>query len=157
MSKQQTLTGDTADNARSIPDTFLYCDECDQAVLRSERARHEHSLDADDSGMTRQTKESIEKVPEHAIMDTQTYKVTFHDEYVEQVTVEAANVGEAKELAEEKRSFDGELVDTIHTEKRKIGEPGQATIDYLESFNLLPEDHDVTAADIQRVIANDKS
>lgn len=157
--QQQTLTGETTEDTRSIPDTFLYCEECDQAILRSERARHEHRINTDDSGMTPRIKESVEKVPELAVRETQNYVVTFHDEYIEEVRVEAESKLEAKEIADEKRSnrtYDGEFIDTMHTEYREIGEPGQATIDYLEMFGLLPEDHDVTAADIQRVINYDE-
>lgn len=96
-----------------------------------------------------------EELDDDCRMDTQTYEITFHDEYVETVRVEAANKGEAKEIAELERTHDGELIETIHTERRAVSEKSQASIEYLEDIGLLPEDHDVTPSDIKELVDND--
>lgn len=40
---QRTLTGEEADE-RTRPDTFVFCDECDDYLPRSEKPTHEHDL-----------------------------------------------------------------------------------------------------------------
>lgn len=65
-------------------------------------------------------------------IETQTYEVAFHDEHVEYVTVEAATKGEAKERAEDLRTYDGEFTHTIHTETRAQGEQSAPSEEYLE-------------------------
>ncbi|MFB6202100.1 MAG: hypothetical protein ABEI98_08830 [Halorhabdus sp.] len=152
---QQTLTGEKSDLPRETPDTFIYCEKCDEAILRSNRFDHEHDLSEENSGIDPKTHHSLEKVPEDAILDTQTYEVTFHYEVVETVVVESTSKGEAKYEAEQVQTFRGEYMDTIHTEYREIGEEGQATVEYLEDHGLLPDDHNITAADIERVIQHD--
>lgn len=149
---QRTLTGEEADMSRVIPETMIHCEECDELVLRSRRQNHEHDLSNSEPGISPKTAESVEKVPEDAILDTQTYEVTFHYEVVETIRVEAGGKGEAKEAASHEQTYRGEYMDTLHTEKRPVTDPGQASIDYLELHGLLPDDHDVTPADIQRVI-----
>ncbi|WP_435125445.1 hypothetical protein [Halobaculum sp. D14] len=147
---QQTLTGDEA-NGRERPDTLLWCEDCEDVVLRSRRYEHRHDL-SDSSAVTEaQLNKLQEKVPDHAVVDTQTYQVEFHYEYVEQVTVEAPCKSDAREIAREKQSLRGEYVDTIHTDSWELDEPSQASIEYLEAFNLLPDDHDVTREDIKEV------
>lgn len=47
---QQTLTGDKADTdiagvVRSRPETFIWCEECDEYILRSKRFDHPHDFD----------------------------------------------------------------------------------------------------------------
>lgn len=81
-------------------------------------------------------------LPDEAQIDTQQFEVTFHDEHVERVVVEAATKGEAKELAEQIRTYNGEFRETIHTDRRELSEPSQASKEYLENYNLLPEDWD---------------
>ena len=46
----------------------------------------------------------------------------------------------------------GEYVDTLHTRAESRGEPSAPTVEYLEAHGLLPDDHDVTQADIEAVI-----
>ena len=152
---QQTLTGETTDGPRPIPETMICCEECDDLVLRSRRHEHEHDLSDGESGISPKTARSVEKVPKDAILNTKTYEVTFHYEVVETIRVEAGSKGEAKEAASHKQTYRGEYIDTIHTEKRPVTDAGQASIDYLELHGLLPDDHDVTPTDIQRVIDHD--
>lgn len=151
---QRTLTGETTNDDRALPSTMLLCEQCDQRVLRSRRDEHPHDLSKADDVPSAQMKQLEEKVPDHALVDTQTWKVTFHYEMVETVTVEAANKFEAKQEAEELQTYNGEIMETLHTEKRAWGEKSQASMDYLERYNLLPDDHDVTEEDIQKVINN---
>jgi len=151
---QQTLTGGEADD-RQRPATLLYCDECDETVLRSERFDHPHDLGDADAVERHRTKESVSKVPEHALVETQTYVVEYHYEIVEQVRVEASDKHDAKTMAEYKQTYDGELMDTLHTSTRAHGEPSTATIEYLEERNLLPDDHDVTPTDLERALDAD--
>lgn len=85
-------------------------------------------------------------------IDTQQYEITFHDEHVETVNVEASDKHQAKEIAEHERTYNGEFTHTLHTEKREVGDPSQASVDYLERMGLLSDDHDVTPSDLERMI-----
>lgn len=153
MSTQQlTLEGDETDQDRKRPSTWIWCDECEEAILRSDRHDHEHDLDgmmAYEKAMVQQLEE---KIPEYARVDTQTWEVTFHYTCVERVVVEADSKHDAKEAAELKRTYDGEVMDTVHTERRTLDEPSPASIEWLEYHNLLPEDHDVTQEDLNRLM-----
>jgi len=151
---QQTLSGEPADD-RDRPATLLYCETCGDTVLRSERFSHEHDLGDADAVERHRTKESVAKVPDHALVETQTFVVTYHYEMVEQVRVEASDKHDAREIASHKQTYSGELMETLHTETRSHGDPSTATIEYLESRNLLPDDHDVTPTDLQRAIDAD--
>ena len=152
MSAQQTLTGDEADIDRRVPATMLECPECGEGVLRSRRDDHPHDLiDADDVRTAEQNRLD-EKVPDEARTETQTYRVEFTYEYREVVTVEAAHESEAKWVAEEKQTHRGEYIDTLHTRTEAWGEASAPTLEYLETHGLLPDDHDVTQADIEAVM-----
>lgn len=144
--------------ARGIPDECPYCEEplahpseLDKSMDKTtiwRRHRRVHFSWADvpeevegkhlsgDDGSKQTT------LPDEAQMDTQQFEVTFHDEHVERVVVEAATKGEAQELAEHKRTYNGEFMETIHTDRRELSEPSQASKEYLETYNLLPEDWD---------------
>jgi hypothetical protein len=152
MSVQKTLTGDTTEKGRVRPETLLYCEECGEAVLRSRRFDHEHELDTDKPAYEKALEDELqEKIPDHANIETQSWVVEFHDTHIERVTVEASHKAEAKNVAEEVRTYDGELMETgIHVDRRPIGEASMASIEYLEDRGLLPEDHDITQTDLQR-------
>lgn len=152
--EQRTLTGEPAElpEMRPRPATFIQCPECEEWVLLSQRFDHPHDLEGGDTPTEAQTKLLEEKVPEDALLNTQTYQVNYHYEMVETVHVEAASKPEAKRLAEEQRSFDGEITHTHHTESHAFGIKSQASLDYLERLGLLPEDHDVTEEDIERLL-----
>jgi len=150
MSTQQTLFGDEADD-RQLPKTMLVCPVCGDAVLRSRRDDHPHDLlDAD--AVRERSSSSDDKVPEEARTETQNYRVEFTYEYREIVWVEAAHKSEAKWVAEEQQTHSGEYVDTLHTRVESWSEPSAPTLEYLETHGLLPEDHDVTLADIEAVM-----
>jgi len=149
---QQPLPGLTGATERSIPSTMLYCEECDERVLRSRRGEHPHSLEDADDVTTARENQLKEKVPREARVETAEYNVTFHYEMVEQVTVEAADKQEAKRRAERKQTYDGEIMETLHTSRRKWSDETPASLDYLEEYNLLPEDHDVTEDDLAKVM-----
>jgi hypothetical protein len=149
---QRTLTGEEADGDRSVPSTMLHCDECGARVLRSRRDEHPHELDEADDVTTAREKKLRDKVPSEARVETAEYNVTFHYEMVEQVSVEAADKQEAKRRAQRKQTYDGEIMETLHTERRQWGEYTPASIEYLEQYNLLPDDHDVTEDDLVQVM-----
>ena len=151
MSVQRTLNGDEADDRR-VPSTMLRCPECGESVLRSRRDNHEHDLMGADDVRTAEQKRLEDKVPEEARTETQTYRVEFTYEYREIVTVEAAHESEAKWKAEEEQTHRGEYIDTLHTRTESWGDPSAPTVEYLETHGLLPDDHDVTQADIEAVI-----
>lgn len=150
--QQRTLTGEPADRDRKPPGTMLHCDECGEHVLRSRKWDHEHDLTNADTPTEAQAKLLEDKIPEHALFDTKTYRVEFKMEYVEVVTVEAPSKADAKREAEEVRTYDGEYMMDLHTEKRAVSGASQASIDYLETHNLLPDDHDVTQQDIEDLL-----
>jgi hypothetical protein len=93
-----------------------------------------------------------EQIPDHAKVETQQWIVEFHYTCVERVRVEASDKWDAKREAEEIRTYDGEIMDTVHTDKRAVGESGPATIKYLERQNLLPDDHDITQEDLAKLM-----
>lgn len=154
-------TGDrtlqTSQFSGGIPDRCPYCDEklahpseLDEAIDKTtiwRRHRQVHYSWADVPEEVQGKYLSGDHgeqstLPEEAKMDTQMFEVTFHDEHVERVVVEAATKGEAEEIADLERTYKGEFVQTIHTERRELSEPSQASKDYLEKYNLLPEDWD---------------
>jgi len=151
MSFQRTLTGGEADERR-VPETMLECPECGDAVLRSRRDDHPHDLMAADDVRTAERQRLDDKVPDEARTETQNYRVEFTYEYREIVWVEAAHKSEAKWVAEEQQTHSGEYVDTLHTRVESWSEPTTPTLDYLETHGLLPDDHDVTQADIEAVM-----
>ena len=119
------------------------------AIYRRHRRQHFDWNDsgeydpADDPFLSENTGADDEDgLPEDCQIETQTYTVERTYEVVEHVTVEAASKAEAKQLAKEKATYDGEYVDTLWSDTRTHGEPSQASTDYLELFGLLPEDYD---------------
>lgn len=150
--RQITLTGEQTDAERKRPSTMIWCDECDAPILRSKRYDHEHDLDGAMAYEKAKVKKLDDKIPDHAHLDTKTYEVTFHYEVVETIRVEASHKAEAKREAEQVQTFDGEYMETLHTEKRPIGDASPASIEYLEDHALLPDDHDVTQEDLNRLM-----
>jgi hypothetical protein len=148
---QLTFDGEPSEGRRK-PETLLYCTDCEDTVLRSERFSHEHDLTDANSVEQQRDEEAKEAVKEEARVETQRWQITFHDEHVERVFVEAATKHEAKEIAKEERTYTGEFIQTIHTETDAHGEPSAASIEYLEKFGLLPDDHDVTVEDLERAL-----
>ncbi|MGB9966142.1 hypothetical protein [Halobacterium hubeiense] len=153
---QQTLTGEEAD-ARRRPSTLLYCEVCESAVLRSRRSEHEHNLSDAPKAEEAVREEILDDLDAHEdeLQETQMFEVTFRYEYRERVVVEASHKSEAKERAAHEQQFarGGELVQTTHTEKRELTDASAPTLDYLEDHSFLPEDHDITQSDIERVMA----
>lgn len=68
--EQRTLTGETADSPRAVPETMIHCEECDDVVLRSRRHDHEHDLSDSDLSLSPKTAQSLKKVPVDAICDS---------------------------------------------------------------------------------------
>ena len=150
---QVDLDGRPTNEGRIRPSTMLWCDECGEALLRSERFDHEHDLGDEVMAYEKaQVQKLEEKVPEHAIRETQTWIVDFHYTCVERVKVEADSKHDAKEAAERARTYDGEYMETVHTDRRTVGEPSPASIEWLEDRGLLPDDHDVTQEDIDQLV-----
>lgn len=150
--QQATLTGEVADSDRKRPATWLKCEECGEALLRSSRFDHEHDLGGLMAYEKAMVQELDEKIPDHAKRETQQWEVTFHYTCIEQVVVEASDKHDAKRAAELHRDYDGEVQETVHTERRALGDPSPASIEWLEYHNLLPEDHGVTGEDLTRVM-----
>jgi hypothetical protein len=153
---QRTLTGDDA-SARRRPNTLLYCEECESAVLRSRRREHEHDLSNAPSAEEAVREDILDDLDAHEdeLQETKMFEVTFRYEYRERVVVEASHKSEAKSRAEHEQQYarGGELVQTLHTEKRELTDASAPTLDYLEEHGFLPEDHDITQSDIERVMA----
>lgn len=157
MSVQQTLDGEATDKVREPPETIIWCDECKTSLLRSERHDHPCDLSTADSYETvvvRKEREALEdKIPGDATdLETQKWTIEFHDRVVEAVTVEATSRMEARRIAQEERTYDGEYMETVHTDYTSHGELSTPTIEYLEKCGLLSDDHDVTQEDIERLI-----
>lgn len=142
---QQTLDGEPA-RPRVRPRTLLWCPVCVEYILR--RHQHEHPHDLDDE---RDVTDEKPALSDDCNISTQIYEVEFYYEYRETVRVEATSKSEAKWVAEEKATLQGEYTDTIHTSQRAVGDASIATVDYLETHGLLPEDHDVTPDDLARL------
>lgn len=133
MTDQRTLSGAIADGGRKRPETMLWCARCCEWVLRSKRHSHPHDLE------DKQPTEDDERLPEYCQFDTQTFKVSYHMEVIEVVEVEARSKADAKEQASHIRTYDGEYMDTMHTEKRPLGDLSSVSWEYLENNNLLPD------------------
>lgn len=145
---QQTLTGEETDEPRTRPQTMLWCPVTEEYVLRSRREEYPHELIEQSE---RDVTEEVEGLSEDCNIETQTYRVEFVDECREVVHVEASNKSEAKWVAEEERTYDSEYIDNLHTRTEDWGEKSLASIEYLEVHGLLPDDHDVTPADLERL------
>lgn len=133
---QTTLSGETVSTPYTRPSTLLLCGTCGETVLVSQADSHPHPV----------TEPSVEQetgLPEDCLLDTQGYVVQYHMEVVEVVRVpEATDKWDAKEIAGHMRDFRGEYMDDIHTTTREVGEPSQASEDYLKMVGLLPDDTD---------------
>lgn len=67
------------------------------------------------------------------------YTVEFHEEHVERVTVEAATKSEAKDLAEDERTYDTEATHVVHTDVRATSDPKLPSMAYLKNSGLIPK------------------
>lgn len=148
---QVTLTGEETDVVRMAPSTMLWCPECEEHVLRSRRDDHPHDLEEE-----RDITEQKEALSDDCNILTSTYEVEFTYEYREVVRVEASSKADAKAEAQHEQTYDGVYVDTLHSRTREIGDESIATFEYLENHGLLPDDHDVTPADLERLAAQEE-
>jgi hypothetical protein len=144
---QKTLDGADSDG-RVVPDTLLWCSECENNVLRANKDTHPHETQSE---RPLPHEDDDNELSEDCLISTRTWEVTFYYETRETVRVEAAHNTEAKRLAREKRELRGGFVQETHDESRELSDGSQATIDYLEQHGLLPQDHDVTQEDIERI------
>lgn len=138
----------TSGKRRTRPQTLLWCETCEEYILRSNRVDHPHEL-RDERDITEEKPE----LSDDCNISTQTYDVEFVCEYREVVRVEASNSSEARTKAQHKRTYNGEYIDTIHTETRTIGDESIASLEYLEYHGLLPDDHTVTPDDLKQLAA----
>lgn len=155
----KTLSGETTTiDHRERPATLRHCAACDEYVLRSEWDDHEaHHRDALGLGRYRTIPGEDEDeddatdtsgLPEDCVFDTQTYTVEYHYAVVETITVEAQSKADAKEQASHHQDYNGEYVETLHTDVFNYNsEPSQASIDYLKAVGLLPQDYDADTAE----------
>lgn len=144
---QRTLEGDEAE-ARVVPETLMWCPECENNVLRSNRDTHPHELQ-EDKPLPQDDDEK--DFGDDCLIDTQTWEVTFYTEHRETVYVEASHKSEAETKAKHERTYNGEFTHDLHTERRAVSDASQATIEYLEFHGLLPDDHNVTEDDIAEI------
>jgi hypothetical protein len=144
---QLTLDGSEADH-RVVPDTMMWCPECENNVLRSNRDTHPHELEEEKPLPHEDDDNDLE---EDCLIDTQQWEVTFYTEHRETVVVEASHKSEAKTAAKRARTYDGQFTHDLHTERRAVSDESQATIEYLETYGLLPEDHNVTPEHIEEI------
>jgi hypothetical protein len=152
MATQLTLTGEQTDKQRVRPGTLLWCDKCEDTILRSEKVAHEHDMEDLMAYEKAELQNLDEKIPDHAKVETQQWMVEFHYTAVERVKVEASDKHDAKEAAELQRDYDGEIMETLHTDKRALGGPSPASLEWLEYHQLLPEDHDVSQEEIDKLV-----
>lgn len=114
--KQMTLTGEEADD-HVRPDTFLWCQECGNFILRSRRALHPHELvERDDEDET-----EGEREPERVggIYDiTLSYSVDFR------FRIPAWSEHEAKDRALDLVDYPNNCADMyqLHSEDREVKE-----------------------------------
>jgi len=162
-SLQRAKVQNFPDECPMCGETLVSPDELDEkisrrAIWRAHRRNHydwgsEGEYDPDtDPYLSRNLGPEHEDLDQDCQIDTQHYEVEFYYEKRESVVVEASTKHEAKRIAKEERTLRGEYVQTIHTERRAIGEPSQASVEYLEAFGFLPEDHDVTADDLAELM-----
>jgi len=141
MSVQQTLTGDQTDDDREKPDTFRWCNHCDEWVLRSRWGPHDdHDWRAqrraerrDDDSNHIDTDDSIDDEPEEV---GQWYTITLSYSVDYRFKVPGTTEYLAKETAKDLR-LDAKPTDSmhVHTEVRE-----GSTI--YEDDPDLPDDYD---------------
>jgi len=148
MTEDALWRSSTATTRRTRPRTFLWCGTCEEHILRSNRHRHPHELQE-----RRDITDEKPELTDDCNIATQTYEVEFVDEYREVVRVEACNSSEARTKAKHARTYDGEYIDTLHTDTRQRGEESIASLEYLEYHGLLPDDHSVTPDDLKQLAA----
>lgn len=134
--RQITLTGEETEEGFQRPDTMMWCETCQDYVLRSEDHPHQTMTQAE------KEENDDDSLPEEAQFDTQTFHVEFTMEVVETLVVEARNASDAKEIAQQERDHRGEYIQTYHTEADALDEPTQASEDYLKKFRLIPLEDD---------------
>lgn len=121
MSAQQTLTGEEAEE-RTRPETMLWCETCEEFILRGDRFAHPHDLvddfdeEDDDSG----TDDSVGEKPERV---GGVYEITLSYTVDYRFRVPAWSEHEAKERAEDLK-LDARPVDSyqVHSRDREIRE-----------------------------------
>ncbi len=148
MPEKTSWTPSDTVNRRTRPRTFLWCTACEEYILRSRRQEHPHELQ-DQRDIT----EEVPELTDDCNIATQTYEVEFVCEYREVVRVEASNSSEARTKAQHTRTYNGEYIDTLHTETRARGEESMASLKYLEFHGLLPDEHSVTPDDLEQLEA----
>lgn len=145
MSTQQTLAGGEADEADvgMLPETFLYCPECDDFVLRSQRFDHAHNLveskdaldtNGDGDGDGGDGDDEPERVGAW-------YDVTIDVNVTYRFRIPAWSEHEAKDIAKDWR-LDAVPADShvVHTEYRELDK-------ILSNDGALPDDFDVYSGD----------
>jgi len=127
MSSQQTLTGETADtDTVETPRTLIWCDDCQDYILRSERFDHEHDMmtpinipktmggaDSDEDSEEEEEDEEPEEVGSY-------YDVTLEYNVTYRFSVPAYSEHEAKDIAKDWQ-LDARPADSyhVHTETRE--------------------------------------
>lgn len=150
------MVAEAARSYAAYPDTCPHCgeklahpDTLDENLTRQQiyrRHRRVHfdwgNVPEDEVGEYLDGGDGEDGLPDDCQFDTQTFTVHLHYEMVERVTVEAADRHQARRLAEERRNFGGEYIQTMHIETEAYGKKSQASEDYLKDRGLLPEDWD---------------
>jgi hypothetical protein len=118
MSIQQTLSGDETDCERERPRTFLWCETCEDVVLRSREFDHRHDLV--ELGELADDEDAEENEPER-IGGLYRIELSYSVDYV--FHVPAWSEWEAKEIAEE-WACDATAADRflMHTDKTEMKE-----------------------------------
>lgn len=139
MRVQKTLTGETTDRPRVVPDTLIFCAHCGDRVLRSEWDEHEdHHLEqvrkvqeeASTGGFEDDEEEPAEEVGA-------VYNVTLSYSVDYRFRIPAATKNEAKGLAKERVLYPENCssADLVHT---RIDDRGTV----MSDDERLPEDYD---------------
>lgn len=134
---QTTLGGDTTDEGREKPDTFRWCHDCEEWVLRSRFGPHrdhdywaqKKAADTGDSGSGEEEDGEPEKVGAW-------YDITLSYSVDYRFRVPAHTKHQAEEIAKEWK-FDAKPADSyhVHTDRREIKE-------IWEDDEDLPDDFD---------------
>ena len=118
MSVQQTLTGEETDAVRERPDTFVWCEACEDVVLRSREWDHRH--DCVELDELADGEEDEENEPER-IGSLYDITISYNVDY--RFRIPAWSEHQAEEIAKDWK-LDARPCDEyhVHTERREVKE-----------------------------------
>jgi hypothetical protein len=130
---QRTLTGDKA-GERERPETMLWCDECTEYVLRSNRFSHPHELTPDPSTASDNDENGLEDNEPVRVGSMYEITISYNVDYSFRIPAwSESQAEEHAEILQANQQPSSKL--QVHTEKREL-----TTI--MSDHEKVPDDYD---------------